>query len=116
MLTRAFVPCPQDITMKTILTTVISTALVLATAAPAFAQQQRQAQQPRAVERKVLAERVCRDGATTTVAVSGKLIMIEYFSAPRADGTVAGYEDAYDFREAAEAKAQFNALRCPESG
>jgi len=85
-------------------------AATLMIAAPAFAQQSA----PKAVERRVLAERVCPDGATTTVAVSGKLIMVEYFSAPRANGTVAGYEDAYDFREAAEAKAQFDALRCPE--
>jgi|GEM_PF-3181279 len=93
------------------LSATFGTALMLATAAPAIAQQQ---QQPQATERKVIAERVCRDGATTTVVVSGDLIMVEYFSAPRPDGTVAGYEDAYDMREAGEAKEQFEALRCPD--
>ncbi len=77
----------------------------------AFAQQQ---QQPEATERRVLAERVCQDGATTTVVVTGNLISVEYFSAPRADGTVAGYEDAYDLKEIAEAKAQYDALKCAE--
>ncbi len=92
--------------------TLLAVTLILATAAPALAQQQLQ----RPTERKVLAERVCRDGATTTVVSNGELIMVEYFSAPRADGTVAGYEDAYDLKQAHEAKAQFDALRCPESG
>ncbi len=90
--------------------TLLAAAVAFLVAAPAFAQQQ----EPRPVERKVLAERVCPDGATTTVVASGDLIMVEYFSAPRADGTVAGYEDAYDLRQAGEAKAQFNALRCPD--
>jgi hypothetical protein len=88
--------------------TLLLSVTLLASAAPALAQQQ-----PTAIERKVLAERVCEDGATTTVAVSGNLIMVEYFSAPRADGTVAGYEDAYDLKEIGEAKAQFDALSCP---
>ncbi len=94
--------------MKTLL---ISAAL-LAPAAPALAQQQQQMPQP--TERKVLAERVCKDGATTTVVFNGELIMVEYFSAPRANGTVAGYEDAYGIAEIDEAKAQFDALACPE--
>lgn len=92
--------------------TLLVAALVLVTATPALAQQSQQEQRP--TERKVLAERVCRDGATTTVVTNGSLIMVEYFSAPRADGTVAGYEDAYDLKEANEAKAQFYALSCPE--
>jgi len=96
--------------MKTVLATTLATVAILCAAAPAFAQQKG----PKPVERRVLAERVCPDGATTTVAVSGQLIMVEYFSAPHPNGTVSGYEDAYDFREAAEAKAQFDALRCPE--
>lgn len=89
---------------------ILLSTLILGLAAPALAQQQ-----PQATERKVLAERICRDGATTTVVVSGNLIMVEYFSAPRANGTVAGYEDAYDLKEIGEAKAQFDALSCPEN-
>ncbi len=89
--------------------TLLLSASLLAMAAPALAQQQ-----PQGTERKVLAERVCNDGATTTVVVSGNLIMVEYFSAPRADGTVAGYEDAYDLKQMGEAKAQFDALNCPK--
>jgi len=96
--------------MKTALTLAIGTLLACATAISASAQQQ----QPRPTERKVLAERVCPDGATTTVVQSGKLIMVEYFSAPHPDGTVSGYEDAYDLREAREAEAQFRALACPK--
>ena len=91
--------------------TILLCASFLAVATPAFAQQQ-----PTGTERKVLAERVCPDGATTTVVVSGNLIMVEYFSAPRPDGTVSGYEDAYDLKEMGEAKAQFDALRCPAGG
>ena len=86
----------------------LAAALVVATAVPALAQQ------AKGVERKVLAERVCRDGATTIVVASGDLVTVEYFSAPRPDGTVSGYEDAYDLEQASEAKAQFDALRCPE--
>ncbi len=93
--------------------TALAATLALAAALPAYAQT---AQGPQTTERRILAERVCRDGATTTVVVSGKLIMVEYFSAPHPDGTVSGYEDAYDLREAREAKAQFDALRCPEAG
>ena len=83
-----------------------------ASVAPVLAQQGFTPPPP--VERRVLAERICRDGATTTVVMSGDLIMVEYFSAPQPDGTVAGYEDAYDVKQAQEAKAQFDALRCPE--
>jgi len=99
--------------MKSFTIAAIGTVLTLATVVPSLAQQK---QQLRPTERKVLAERVCRDGATTTVVTNGTLIMVEYFSAPRANGTVAGYEDAYDLREVGEAKAQFDALRCPEGG
>ncbi len=93
--------------MKTIFLAAVAFTLP---AGAALAQQQ----QPEATERRVLAERVCKDGATTTVVVTGNLISVEYFSAPRADGTVSGYEDAYDLKEIAEAKAQFDALKCPE--
>ena len=88
----------------------LAAILALATGLPALAQQQ----PTQGVERKVLAERVCRDGATTIVVASGDLVTVEYFSAPRPDGTVSGYEDAYDLEQASEAKAQFDALRCPE--
>lgn len=90
--------------------TALLTALIASIAVPVLAQQQ--AAVP--VERKVLAERVCQDGATTTVVLNGNLITVEYFSAPRANGTVAGYEDAYDLKQIGEAKAQFQALKCPE--
>lgn len=96
--------------MITTRTALASLALIGAMSAQALAQQQPQ----ETTERKVLAERVCSDGATTTVVLAGELITVEYFSAPRPDGTVSGYEDAYGLREADEAKAQFDALRCPE--
>ncbi len=98
--------------MKRFATAAVCASLTCAVIAPAVAQQQDPNSRP--VERKVLAERVCRDGATTTVVLNGDLITVEYFSAPRADGTVSGYEDAYGVREAAEAEAQYRALRCPE--
>ena len=104
MLTRDPIPRRQETHMR-----VLAAALVLATGLPALAQQQ-----PQGVERTVLAKRVCQDGATTLVVASGELITVEYFSAPRTDGTVSGYEDAYDRDKAHEAKAQFDALRCPE--
>ena len=89
--------------------TLLLSAMLIAGSCPALAQQQLAP-----TERKVLAERVCPDGATTTVVFNGALIMVEYFSGPRADGTVSGYEDAYDVKEIGEAKAQFDALSCPD--
>lgn len=64
--------------------------------------------------RQVLAERVCEDGSSTIVIWNGEHVIVEYFSAPHPNGTVSGYEDVYDRKNAKEAKAQFDALACPE--